>query len=277
MDEATFEWQMRLMADRFNVLPLSEACVRLERGDLPARAASITFDDGYADNVEVAVPILKRHGLAATFFVATGFLDGGRMWNDTIIETVRRARSAELDLSGLDLGCWTTKTDEDRHRTAMGLIGRLRHMEFDLRREKVAALESFAVGSLPSDLMMTSGQVQRLASEGMEVGAHTVSHPILARLDSERGSAEITQSKKALEELVGRQVSLFAYPNGKPGQDYEPRHVEMVKAAGFRAAVSTAWGAAQGGSDLFQLPRFTPWHRNPEAFHLALLRNYLLN
>lgn len=277
VDAGTFEWQMKLMADRFNVLPLSDACACLEEGTLPARAACITFDDGYADNIEVAVPILKRWGLVATFFIATGFVNGGRMWNDTVIEMVRRARLPELDLSELELGRWETVTDEQKHGAAMGLIGQLRHMAYDARQQKVTALESLADGELPQNLMMTSGQVRRLVDEGMEVGAHTVSHPILARMDSERGAAEIGRSKAALEEIVGRPLTLFAYPNGKPGHDYEDRHVAMVRNAGFRAAVSTQWGAAGRTSDIYQLPRFTPWHRTPEAFHMALLRNYFWN
>ena len=73
----------------FNMLSLDDAVARIKTGTLPTRAACITFDDGYADNYQVALPILRRHGLTATFFVATGFLDGGRMWNDTVIESVR--------------------------------------------------------------------------------------------------------------------------------------------------------------------------------------------
>ena len=76
----------------FKVLPLDEAVARLKAGTLPARAVCITFDDGYADNHHVALPILRRHGLVATFFIATGFLDGGRMWNDTVIEAIRACK-----------------------------------------------------------------------------------------------------------------------------------------------------------------------------------------
>lgn len=82
IDAAAFEWQMLLLRDGFNVLPLGEACARLARGALPARAACITFDDGYAHNEQIALPILKRLGLPATFFVSTGYSDGGIMFNN---------------------------------------------------------------------------------------------------------------------------------------------------------------------------------------------------
>lgn len=93
-----FDAVCRWLAAWFNVLPLDQAVSRLKAGSLPARAACITFDDGYADNHEVAASILGRHGLSATFFIATGFLDGGRMWNDTVIESVRQAGAATLEL-----------------------------------------------------------------------------------------------------------------------------------------------------------------------------------
>ena len=80
----------------FRVLPLDEAVSGLRNGTLPARAAAITFDDGYADNATNALPILQRHKMAATFFIATSFMDGGRMWNDSIIEAVRGCRAKVL-------------------------------------------------------------------------------------------------------------------------------------------------------------------------------------
>ena len=274
LDARGFQWQMELMANYFNVLPLSEACQRLEYGELPERAACITFDDGYADNAEVALPILKHCGMPATFFIASGFLNGGRMWNDTIIEVMRKSPSPGIDLSVFGLGQVETCTYQQRHGAAISLIDKLKHMDFDVRKEKVTSLEALVDDELPSNLMMTSGQVRGLVDAGMEVGGHTVNHPILARLDDAKAFNEIRDGKKDLEEITGCPVTLFAYPNGKPGQDYDHRHVTMVKEAGFSAAVCTQWGASRADSDRFQLPRFTPWHTTPPAFHLALVRSY---
>lgn len=89
MHRARFDEVCAWLSAWFNVLPLDEAVKRLKQGALPDRALAITFDDGYADNHDIALPVLKAHGLCATFFVATDFLDGGRMWNDTVIESVR--------------------------------------------------------------------------------------------------------------------------------------------------------------------------------------------
>ena len=126
---------------------------------------------------------------------------------------------------------------------------------------------------LPNDLMMRSDQVLALHRAGMQIGAHTVSHPILARLDDEPARGEIVASKQTLENLLGARIGLFAYPNGKPDEDYSSASVRLVREAGFDAAVSTAWGASGSASDIFQLPRFTPWDPTRLRFGARLLRN----
>ena len=103
-DAARFDRLMRFVAGAFKVMTLGEAVTALADGKLPPRALVITFDDGYADNAEVALPILLRHGLKASFFVSTGFLDGGRMWNDSVIACVGRCAHQVLDLESFGLG-----------------------------------------------------------------------------------------------------------------------------------------------------------------------------
>ena len=100
MDAARFDAVCGWLKSWFNVLPLDEAVRRLKNGTLPQRAMALTFDDGYADNHDVALPILKRHGLPCAFFIATGFLDGGRMWTPTYIPNLfMRSRCAGVSWS----------------------------------------------------------------------------------------------------------------------------------------------------------------------------------
>ena len=277
LDASGFDEVCRWLRAWFSVLPLDEAVQGLAAGTLPARTAAITFDDGYADNHDQALPILQRHGLAATFFVATGYLDGGRMFNDSITETMRRAAGAELDLGGTllaELGRQNIATLEAR-RCAIDVLQRaLRPHPIAYREEFCAQLLKRAgVERLPQDLMMSSEQVRALHGGGMQIGAHTVQHPILGGLDDEAATQEIVRSRQTLEDLLGQRVGLFAYPNGRPGTDYSARTVELVRRAGFDAAVSTAWGVAHEGSDRFQLPRFTPWDRSRLRFGLRMLGN----
>jgi peptidoglycan/xylan/chitin deacetylase (PgdA/CDA1 family) len=273
IDAATFERHVALLASEFNVLPLGEACARLARGGLPARAACITFDDGYADNESVALPILKRFGVQATFFVSTGFSDGGIMFNDRVIEAVRCAPAGTYDLSQIGLGSHSLHDSTSRRAAIDALLAQIKYRPIGERSALVEQLVVAMRTTSPKDLMMRPAQIKRLYDEGMEIGGHTVNHPILAVLDAQEARAEIIGGKHRLEEITGAPVTLFAYPNGKPGQDYGPRDVELVKKAGFAAAVSTRSGVAGRGSDVFQLPRFGPWDRNPRRLGVRLLLN----
>lgn len=276
IDAAVFDAMCGWLRSWFHVLPLDEAVRRWEQKDLPARALAITFDDGYADNHDVALPILQRHGLCATFFVATGFLDGGRMWNDTVIEAVRLAPGSVLDLRGAgspDLGELSLATPESRRRAIDTILAAIKYLPPDRRAAVVQAIADRSAAQLPDDLMMSSAQVVALRRAGMAIGAHTVTHPILASLADEQARDEIRQSRQTLEQLLGERVGLFAYPNGKPGRDYEPRHALMARELGFDAAVSTAWGATGAESRRYELPRFTPWDRSRWRFGFRMLRN----
>lgn len=272
-DAVRFEQQLRWVRDWFTVLPLADAVAGLRAGKLPPRPLAITFDDGYADNATLAMPILRKLGLHATFFVATGFLNGGRMWNDTVIEAVRAAQGARLDLTPLGLGVVDLSGTEARRAAVDRLLIHLKHLPIDERLRKADAFAAATGIGRHSDLMMTDAQVKALDASGMAIGAHTVSHPILATLPDDVARREIDESRRTLEEIVGKRVTLFAYPNGKPGKDYAARHVAMVRDLGFDAAVSTAPGAAAPSCDLFQIPRFTPWDREAWRYGLRLARN----
>ena len=270
-----FDRHMEAVAHGFHCLPLSEAIERLSKRSLPPRAACVTFDDGYRDNITVAAPILARHKIPGTIFVATGFLDGGRMWNDSVIEAIRCANGPAIDLTQLGLGKYILVDDESRTSTIHALIDKLKYLPFAERSEKVHALCDILGVSLPNDLMMSSSDV-RLAHElNIEIGGHTKNHPILARLGDAEARAEIGDGKDQLESLLKEKITLFAYPNGRPDQDYHLRHAAMVKELGYRAACSTASGVADSTSDLFQLPRYAPWDTQKSKFQARLLQNLL--
>lgn len=271
---AEFETKMRWLRSWFNILPLDQAVDRLYAGGLPPRALAITFDDGYADNEEVAAPILERLGLSATFFVATGFLDGGCMWNDRVIEAVRQCRVDNIDLGELGLGRVEMGSLPQRRDAIPLLLKAIKHLEPRLRLEAVDAIAKACEVKAPPALMMTRQQLISLRHRGMTIGGHTVTHPILTRLDAVAAREEIQRGKLDIETTLDEPIQLFAYPNGVPGQDYLGGHAQIVEACGFRAAVSTAWGAASARSDRFQLPRFTPWDHDRVRFGVRMLTNF---
>jgi peptidoglycan/xylan/chitin deacetylase (PgdA/CDA1 family) len=270
---AQFDALMRHVRSTYRPMPLSEAVEALQRGTLPAAALAVTFDDGYADNLTLAAPILQRHGIPATVFIATGYLDHGCMWNDRVIEAFRNTRKDELDLEMLQLGKQAVDSTGARRAAIDRVLNTLKYLPGPQRDDHADAVLRAAGVAAPRGLMLTREAVPSLARMGVDVGAHTVSHPILAELPKTQAWDEILASKHELEQLTSHAVSLFAYPNGKPGRDYTPEHVAMVRRAGFTAAVSTRWGAATRTTDLLQLPRFTPWTRHPLKFDLLMLRN----
>lgn len=274
---AAFGELCQWLAAWFNVLPLDRAAELLAQGALPERAAAITFDDGYQDNCTVAMPILQRHRLTATFFIATDYLNGGCMWNDVVAESVRQCSAPVLDLSGLAagaaLGSYAVADWAQKRQAAQQITGAVKYLAPETRRQVVAEIARRTGAHVPGNLMMTTEQVRQLAQGGMQVGAHTATHPILAKLSREAAQADITRSKQALEGMLQREVSLFAYPNGKPGTDYLPETVDVLRECGFKTAVTTAWGAAGHGADPLQLPRFTPWDTTRLRFGLRVARN----
>lgn len=273
-DAATFCKKLRWITSWFSVLPLDVAVNKLRSNSLPSRAAAITFDDGYADNFDVALPILKKFSIPATFFIATGFVDGGRMWNDNIIETVRRIPRRSLNLSELGLGEFSLSSMEDRVRAINDLLSKLKYLSIDNRLRIANEIADISNVRLPNDLMMTSSQILGLRDAGMQIGAHTVNHPILAKIGLENARNEISMSKSYLENLIGERISLFAYPNGKPSVDYREEHSHIVRDLGFDAAFSTVRGAVHSTSNYFQLPRFTPWDRTKFRFGVRLINNF---
>ncbi len=279
IDAHRFEQICTWLKSWFNTIPLDEAIIRMKVGTLPARAACITFDDGYADNHRVALPILLRHGLTATFFIATGFLDGRRMWNDTVTESIRRTKLQKFAhdsvLSGTQ-GSLSLSTTEDRRAAISRVISDLKYSSIADRTVRADQIARLLNVQPPNDLMMTSDEVRAQRKAGMQIGAHTVSHPILAKLSRSAAYAEIFQSKQTLEGILGERVGLFAYPNGKPQVDYSNESADIVRELGFDAAVSTRWAAANATTDRFQLPRFTPWDKTRLRFGMRMIKNLRL-
>lgn len=270
-DIATFRWQMALLARCFHVLPLSSALAALDAGTLPTRAVCITFDDGYRSVHDLALPVLREFGLPATVFVTSGFVGEGNMWNDRIIEVVQGLTEDTLDLSDHGLGSYAIGTLEARKQTLTRLTERSKYLAPPARAALVERLEAMVGGDLAPGLMLTPENIRNLQQGGIEIGAHTVTHPILTSLDDDTARLEIAAGKADLEEIIGRPVRLFAYPNGKPGMDFDDRHAAMVREAGFDAAFTTMPGPITRGHDRFQLARSRPWDKTPLMFGLRLL------
>jgi len=196
------------------------------------------------------------------------------MWNDSVIESLRMSSREAIDLGAYGLRRLPLRTIDDRQKCIDALLPRIKYLPLQERAEAVQDIEHLCgITNLRDDLMMSTSQVRLMHDAGMEIGAHTVSHPILKSLSITEAESEISEGRKALQTIIDGPVDVFAYPNGKLGQDYDLDTVDIVMKQGFRGAVSTVPGVGRGGCDLFQLPRFTPYGKDMAVWGMRLALN----
>ncbi len=275
IDAVQFTQQMETLAEYFNVISLAEGVERLQAGTLAAGSVCITFDDGYRDNFDVALPILDALDLPATFFVATGYLGDGMMWNDVIIESMRNTALQQLDLNEFDLGIHAINTEGQRIQLVDMLLGKWKYKAVAERDQLAKRFQELADVKLDQRIMMTEQEVVGLAKAGMEIGGHTINHPILAVTELSEAAKQIRECKRELETMINKPVRFFAYPNGRMGKDYLNEHLSAVKEAGYLAALTTNDGYINHDADLYELPRVSVNHTSKFKFGASLARGYV--
>ncbi|MEZ4310489.1 MAG: polysaccharide deacetylase family protein [Polyangiaceae bacterium] len=278
VSRAFFEGFCATVAEGYDVLPLAELEERRRAGTLPARAVAITFDDGWADNHDIAWPVLRAHGLPATVFVTTGTIGGEKqLWFHRLAHIFEKANPEELPVC---VGPWTFTLDTDGEREAtVGRIGAdLKKMPAAQREEMLAALgEAFGVTDFSplAREMLTWDQLRAMDAGGFAVEAHTVTHPILGAESIEDAAREIAESREVLSGKLGRAVDLFAYPNGKD-EDMTPDVIAAVERAGYKAAFTAEFGAASAANDPYKVPRVTAYAGTAAALALQIERFFYL-
>lgn len=250
-----FELQMRTLRELYHPLSLTELVWHLERArPLPPGAVVVTFDDGFRDNYDTALPILQAYGIPATFFIASGTIGQQQYyWFDRVRHGLKPFAAVAA--------AWP--------ELASALADKSREAQIALVTEALKRQESETASRLLSEICdpvhptaretMTWEEVRALAAAGMEIGSHTVTHPILSRQRPSGAEWEIRHSKEILEAQTGSPVLHFAYPNGQP-RDYSSSIAAMVRAAGYRSAVSMVPGLAGSHSSLFGLERLSIRH-----------------
>lgn len=260
---------------RFRILPLDEAVTALRAGNLPSNAACITFDDGYPEWRTGVVPELERRGVHATFFITAGQYSGLPMWNERILHAVEAAAadtpplrwdgSPPLHFDGAD----------QRRRSIELLDAHLKYQDPLTKERLLIDLERHTGKRCQQVPTMSVEDLRHLHAKGFGIGGHSVTHPILSRCTPEHAYQEIAGAREQIEALIRGQVAAFAYPNGTPGKDFGPEHIEMVRRAGYRFAVTTQRGFASADTSLMQIPRFTPWGPTAGRMDVQFLRNLL--
>jgi peptidoglycan/xylan/chitin deacetylase (PgdA/CDA1 family) len=267
---AVFAARMAHIARHYRVLTVEELAERLQEGRVPRNALALTFDDGYRDNLTHAAPILKRLGLSATVFLVTGHIDAPQaLWFDRLAMAFKTAAARRVALGDgrlLSLG-----TVGER---LTGLDVALAHLKRVSDEERSASVERLIAAlhpnfERPKRLMLSWDEVDTLRRLGFSIGAHTVTHPILSRLSSDRAWDEIHGSKAAIEKALGDPVRAFAYPNGGPN-DYNETVTCLVRDAGFTCALTTRRGLNDTNTPVLELRRGGPWEHHLPTFALKL-------
>lgn len=276
LEVSGFEQVLDAVMENFRILPLGEAVAALRRGKLPSKTACITFDDGYPEWVTQVAPALERRNAHATFFVTSGQFDNLPMWNERILHAIDRCatEAPPLDMSEYGVPLLQLRTLQERQAAVRLLDGVIKYLHPIRKEEALQKLESHAGhnSGVPS---MTAEELRHLHARGFAIGAHSITHPILTKCSDDEAYREIAGSREMLEGIVGAPVKLFAYPNGIPGKDFGPEHVEMVRKAGYSTAFSTHSGVATRDTSHFQIPRFTPWGPSSTKMGLQMARNLL--
>jgi peptidoglycan/xylan/chitin deacetylase (PgdA/CDA1 family) len=263
VDARRFERQLRLLTRWFRIMPLAEAVRRLRERTLAGPTACLTFEHGYAEHAQLVLPLLARFNASATFFVASGFLDGGCMWPDAVAQVVREAPGERLNLTRSGFGSYDVASTGQRRAVLHMLLDTLAAMP---REERMLRIESMARRFRPT--MLSTDELLALHRAGMAIGAQTVSCPPLASISNAQARAEIADCRATLQRIIQAPVHYFAYPGGVPGEDFERRHANMLRSQGFEGAVTTASGTARQDSDPFLLPRITPCDSDGARFLL---------
>ncbi len=230
--------QAAWLAKHYRVLSLAEVAARREGGDaLPQRSVLLTFDDAYGDFGTYAWPILKAHGLPAALYVPTAYVDdpGRAFWWDRLHRAITKAPAEVIPsaVGELDL-----RTTESRSATARRVRGAIKDLPHDAAMARIDAVVDALDGDSGDGGVLSWEALQGLVDDGVEIGVHTRTHPLLDRLPVERLDEEIGGARDDLERRLGRPVVSIAYPNG----NHSPAVLAAVAAAGLRLGFTTHRG-----------------------------------
>ena len=222
------EAHCRVVRDTCHPFSLSEwDAARRGAASLPPRPVVFTFDDGYRSVLRIAQPILERYEIPATVFIANGAVETSQLfWHDAVAR--QRGEAAVEAMKELPYETWRRTCDE---------------LAVTSREDEASPLSAMEISSLAR-------------CEGITIGGHTVSHAILSRAEPRQQLEEIRVNKAWLEDTTDGPVTAFAYPNGRPGIDYDETSVACVAEAGYRWGFTTRQEIAMPNARFLECSRF---------------------
>jgi len=256
-----FQGQMETLAKEYRPVPLDQVGRFVEgEADLPERAVVVTFDDGYTDNYEMALPILDRLGVPATFYVTVDCIENRRLpWPSRLRFSFRKtAKTTWPDESGT---VWNLESGQGREQAYLATCDRVCQIAGVALENVVSRMEEELDAKLPDDrgrLMMTWEQVRGLSRDGHIVGSHSMTHPNLAFLSVEDARRELLQSKIQMEQHLDTRVEHFSYPCPALFPNWTEQTTAESRNAGYKTAVTTSNGLARKQDNPLCLKRVLP-------------------
>lgn len=270
-----FRQSAAVLAKHYHVIPLHELAERIQAGDpVDDNSVVLTFDDGYASNYHLALPVLKEFGLHATIFVPTAFVAREMyQWPDRIEYAIARTQSDRINLEFPGLPESLDVSSTGKRRIALQTLDQgIKLIPQDKHLTSIAHIEERAGAALsqeesPAEIYraLTWAQIRALEASGhASIGAHTHSHLILARCSPEVARRDVAKCLDLLRTMAGVENPTFAYPNGQPG-DYNDSTKRLLMDLGISVAVTTHMGFNLPGSDLMLLNRMGSPRNGHEA------------
>ncbi|MFZ3342333.1 MAG: polysaccharide deacetylase family protein [Terriglobales bacterium] len=256
-----FAWQIAYFKKHYHPITFHQFCDWYFRGAaLPRCPVLITFDDGHANNLRFALPVLQKENVTAVCFVLTGELGACRQtWVEDAYYRLMFSQSQSWRLRNGE--CWRLETNEQRAAACGRFFGLCRTLAETDQAEELTSLQSqLPVPNNAGEFrnrfeFLGEEDICRLSESGIEIGSHTITHPILGALEKENARREIADSKLELERVLARSIEAFAYPFGAPTLDFKPRDEDLVRESGYAVAFAAHGGFVTRASNRFALPR----------------------
>ena len=237
--------QLDYLKENYNVISVKQLVSWLSgHAELPPNSAMITFDDGYMDNYTNAFPELKKRNFPAVIFLASGFINQSTpFYWDLLAYSFQVSHKDNLSLG--KIGKWSWENDEQKMRVAYKVIENLKIFSEDQKQVLVDKIVEDLGSPIPDmifkQLFLSWDHIREMVNGNIEMGAHTVNHPILTRIPFDRVEDELKLSKTMIQEEINQEVVSFAYPNGQQG-DFDIKVIDQIKKSGYKTAFTLISG-----------------------------------
>jgi peptidoglycan/xylan/chitin deacetylase (PgdA/CDA1 family) len=257
----TFRQQMEMLAREYRPVSLDDVSgFARDQKDLPSRAVVVTFDDGYADNLEVAAPILNRLGIPSVVYVTVDCVERQLMpWPARLRYACLTTKKTQMNAP--EGGVWSLRTPEERTDSFNRSLEHCARLSGMTQETYVAAVErELEVDSrdISKGLMMTWDQMRQLRKQGHTIGSHTMTHPNIAYVSDGEVETELGESKRKLEAELHERILHFAYPGPALRPNWSQSSLRLSRELGYQTATTVEPGVVRAGDDPLRMRRIGP-------------------